>query len=125
MEKHSANHFFCRVSNLTLGKPFDECAIKNTRQIAVCRLCRCRVLFTECYTRQSLCRMFFGLCQVPVTHGKVTISSSVAHPFHFYFSNYTRVLYVPCMSGTHNPCSYKLEQLASSNDRYGVRFQDV
>ena len=67
-KKHSANNnplpsvfwkntrqttFFCRVSNLTLGKPFIECAIKNTRQIAVCRHCRCRVLFAECNTRQT------------------------------------------------------------------------
>ena len=74
LEKHSANHFFCRVSNLTLGKPFAECAIKNTRQIAVCWHCRCRVLFTECYTRQSLCQVFFGLCRVPVAQDKVTFS---------------------------------------------------
>ena len=51
--------FFCRVSNLTSGKPFAECTIKNTRQIAVYRHCKCRVLFAKCYIRQSLCRMFF------------------------------------------------------------------
>ena len=90
-QKHSANNnplpsvfwkntrqttFFCRLSNLTLDKPFVECAIKNTWQIAVRRHCRCRVLFAECYTRQSLCRVFFGLCRVRVAHGKVTVSSS-------------------------------------------------
>ena len=67
----------CRVYFVkTLSKPFDECAIKNTRQIVVCQHCRCRVLFAECYTRQSLCRVFFGLCRVPVAHGKLTVSGS-------------------------------------------------
>ena len=60
--------FFCRVSNLTLGKPFVECAIKNTWQISVCRHCRCRVLFVKCYTRQSLCRVFFDLSRVHICY---------------------------------------------------------
>ena len=45
----------------TLGKVFAERPIKNTRQRNVCRLYLRRVLFAECNTRQSLCRVFFGL----------------------------------------------------------------
>ena len=60
-EKHSANHFF-----------FAECAIKNTRQIAVYRHCRCRVLFAECF-----------FC-----HGKVTVfGSGHVSSFSFSFQN--------------------------------------
>jgi len=62
--------FFCRVSVLALGKVFAECPIKNTRQRNVCLLCVRRVSFAECNTRQSLCRVFFGLCCVPA-HGKL------------------------------------------------------
>ena len=46
---------------LTLGKPFAECAIKNTRQIAIRRHCRYRVVYAKCYTRQSLCRVLLAL----------------------------------------------------------------
>ena len=70
--------FFCQASVSVLGKVFAECPIKNTRQRDVYRHCRCRVLFAECYTRQILCRVFFGLCRVPVAHGKATVSGSVS-----------------------------------------------
>ena len=69
--------FFCRASVSALGKVFAECPIENTRQRAVCRHCRCRVPFAECYAWQILCWVFFGLCRVPVAHGKTTVSSSV------------------------------------------------
>jgi len=68
--------FFRRASVLTLGKVFAECPIENTQQRDVCRHCRCHMLFAECYTRQSLCRVFFCLCRVPVAHGKASVSSS-------------------------------------------------
>ena len=68
--------FFRRASVSALGKVFVECPIENTRQRAVCRYCRWRVQFAECCTRQILCRVFFGLCRVPVAHGKATVSGS-------------------------------------------------
>ena len=73
-----SRYFFRRASVSALGKVFAECPIENTRQRDVCRHCRCNVLFAECYTRQSLCRVFFGLCRVPVAHGKVTVFGSEA-----------------------------------------------
>ena len=36
-----------------------------------------RVAIAECGTRQSLCRVYFGLCRVPQTLGKVPVSRSV------------------------------------------------
>ena len=63
--------FFCRVAGLALGKVFAVCPIKNTRQRNVCRLCIRRVLFAERNTRQSLCRVFFGLRRVTWAHGKL------------------------------------------------------
>ena len=83
-QKHSANNnslpsvFWKNTRQTTFflrSVKFDT--RQTTRQIAVCRHCRCRVLFAECYTRQSLCRVFFGLCRVTVAHEKVTVSGGV------------------------------------------------
>ena len=65
-----------RASVSALGKVFAECPIENIWQRGVCRHCRCRVLFVECYARQIFCRVFFDLCRVPVAHGKLTVSGS-------------------------------------------------
>ena len=73
--------FFRRASVSALGKVFVECPIENIRQRDVCRHCRCRVLFAECYTRQIFCRVFFGLCRVPVAHDKATVSGSGTNQF--------------------------------------------
>ena len=66
--------FFCREfifveCLLTLGKPFAECAIKNTGKIAVCRHYRCRVLFAECFLAA---RSLFPVVRRPPTveHGR-------------------------------------------------------
>ena len=59
-----------------LGKGFAECPTKDTRQRRLCRLFFCRVLFAECSTRQSLCRVQIGLCRVPLALGKFTESGS-------------------------------------------------
>ena len=78
---HSANapsrYFFRRASVSALGTVFDECPIENTRQRDVCRHCRCRVLFAECYTRQIFCWVFFRLCRVPMAHDKAIVSGNV------------------------------------------------
>jgi hypothetical protein len=79
----------CRVSPLTLGKAvvsvtrrrngrfslpsapwhsakkFAECPRKSTRQRSLCRCTVRRAFFVECYTRQSLCRVFLRLRRVP------------------------------------------------------------
>jgi len=47
-----------------LGKAFAECPINDTRQRALCRQDFYGALFAECYTRQSLCQVFLGLCRV-------------------------------------------------------------
>ena len=72
-----SHYFFCQALVSALDKVFAECLTENTRQRDVYRHCRCRVLFAECYTWQSFCRVFFGLCRVPVAHGKATVSGSV------------------------------------------------
>ena len=36
------------------------------------------MLFAECYNRQILCRVFFGLCRVPVAHAKAVVFGSEA-----------------------------------------------
>jgi hypothetical protein len=47
-------------------------------------------------------------------------------PSHFfYFSNRTHALHVSYVTRTHDPYSYKLEQLVSRDDKYGVWFQYV
>ena len=37
---------------------------------------RYRVLYAECYTRQSSCRVFSGHCRVPLALGETTVSRS-------------------------------------------------
>ena len=73
---HAPLLFFCRALVSALGNVFAKCPIKNTRQINFCRHCVRRVLFAECNTPQSLCRVFFGLRRVPWTHGKPEHSGS-------------------------------------------------
>ena len=71
-----SHYFFRRASVLALGKVFAECPIENTWQNDICRHYRCCVLFAKCYTRQILCRVFYGLCRVPMAHGKATVFGS-------------------------------------------------
>ena len=59
-----------------LGKAFAECPIKDTRQRGLCRSIFYLVFFTECRTRQKLCRVKFGLCRVPQALDKEPESSS-------------------------------------------------
>ena len=68
-----SNFAECRA----LGKGFAECPTKDTRQRRLCRLIFYRVVFAECNTRQSLCRVQIGLCRVPLALGKATDSRSV------------------------------------------------
>ena len=42
-----SHYFFRRASVSALGKIFAECPIENTRQRAICRHCRCHVLFAR------------------------------------------------------------------------------
>ena len=77
--------FFRRASVSALGKVFAECPIENTRQRDVCRLCVRWVPFTKCNTRQRICRVFFRLCRVPVTHGKASVSGSALRTFGRYW----------------------------------------
>ena len=37
---------------------------------------RCCMLYAECYTRQSSCRVFLGHCRVPLALGETTVSRS-------------------------------------------------
>jgi hypothetical protein len=63
--------FLCRVPSDTV-----ECPIKSTRQKSRCRCTvRCS-LFAKYHTRQSLRRVFFGLCRVLQTLGKDADSGS-------------------------------------------------
>ena len=90
----------CRVSPLTLGKAavsvtrrrngrfslpsapwhsanlFAECPRKSTRQRRLCRCTVCRAFFAECYTRQSLCRVFLRLRRVLPALGEAIDSGS-------------------------------------------------
>ena len=69
---------------LALGKGFTECPTKSTRQRLFCRLILCRVPFAECGTRQSLCRVYFGLYRVPTALGKAPVSSRhILKQWHF------------------------------------------
>jgi hypothetical protein len=62
--------------DLALGKAFAECPKKDTRQRALYCYFFWRVLFVECGTRQSLCRVQYGLCRVPLALGKEADSST-------------------------------------------------
>ena len=50
-----SHYFFRRASVSTLGKIFAECPIENTRQRAICRHCRCHVLFAEWFLGFAEC----------------------------------------------------------------------
>jgi hypothetical protein len=54
-----------------------QSTIKSTRQRSRCRCTVRRALFTECHTRQRLCRVFFRLCLVLQALGKALDSGSV------------------------------------------------
>ena len=41
------------------------------------------MFYAECNTRQSICRVFLGLCRVPLTLGKTTVSRSDGLVSHF------------------------------------------
>ena len=60
-----------------LGKAFAECPIKDTRQRGLCRSIFYLVFFTECRTRQRLCRVQFGICLMP--HSAKTLPSVIWH----------------------------------------------
>ena len=89
-QKYSANNNpLPSVFSKTLGKPLFLPSVKFDTRQTICRVrdkkhsansClpthRCRVLYVECYTRQSICRVFFGLCRVPLALGKTTVSRS-------------------------------------------------
>ena len=61
--RHSAKDFFKKRGKallsaiLALGKAFAECPTNGTRQRTLRRMRLCRLLFAECGTRQSLCRV--------------------------------------------------------------------
>ena len=55
---------------------FAECPINGTRQSWLCRYCLWRVLFAECYTGRTICRVFYVFCRVFRTLGKLKESSS-------------------------------------------------
>ena len=54
---------------------FAECQI-STRQRGLCRSTVYRAPFAECNTRQTICRVYIGLCRVPEALGKEAVSSS-------------------------------------------------
>ena len=60
--------FFLPSADVTLGKGFTECPICGTRQRNLCQRVLCRLLFAECGTRQSLYRVYFGLCRLVTIH---------------------------------------------------------
>ena len=57
-------HVAALLSAKALGKVFAECPKSDTRQRSLCRGRLCRVAFAECNTRQRVCRVQTGLCQV-------------------------------------------------------------
>ena len=59
-----------------LGKGFAKCPIKNTRQSWLCSHFFWRVLFVECYTRRTICRVFYAFCRVFRALGKLKESGS-------------------------------------------------
>jgi hypothetical protein len=54
----------------------------GTRQRSLCRCTVCRAFFAECYTRQSLCRVFLRLRRVLPALGEEVDSGSVALCFY-------------------------------------------
>jgi hypothetical protein len=101
LEDTRQRYLLCRVSQGTLGKAavsvtrrrngrfslpsarwhsakrFAECPRKSTRQRRLCRCTVCRAFFAECYTRQSLCRVFLRLRRVLQALGEAIDSGSV------------------------------------------------
>jgi len=70
--------YFCRVftdSRQTVCRVPDE---KHSANYCL-PTNQCRVLYAECNTRQSICRVFLGVCRVPLTLGKSTVSRSVCY----------------------------------------------
>ena len=67
--------YFCRVFTDTRQT---VCRVPDKKHSA--NYClptnQCRVLYAECNTRQSICRVFLGVCRVPLTLGKSTVSRS-------------------------------------------------
>jgi hypothetical protein len=55
---------------------FAECPRKSNRQRSICRCTVCRAFFAECYTRQSLCRVFLKLRRVLPALGEEVDSCS-------------------------------------------------
>ena len=68
--------FFCRVSENAHGNFFAVCPTKGTRQMTSLPTVVYRVCFVVCYTRQTFCCEFFGLCRVLLAHGKLDDSGS-------------------------------------------------
>ena len=67
--------YFCRVftdSRQTVCRVPDE---KHSANYCL-PTNQCRVLYAECNTRQSICRVFLSVCRVPLTLGKSTVSRS-------------------------------------------------
>ena len=69
--------YLCRVFFRHSAK-----ALPSARQKTLGKVCLpskiCRVSFAECYTRQTLCRVFFRLCRVPLALGKPPDSRSAS-----------------------------------------------
>jgi hypothetical protein len=55
---------------------FAECPRKSIRQRSLCRCTVYRAFFAECYTRQSLCRVFLRLRRVLQALGEAIDSGS-------------------------------------------------
>ena len=55
---------------------FAECPINGTRQSWLCRYYLWRVLFAECGTRRTICRVFYVVCRVFRALGKLKESGS-------------------------------------------------
>ena len=72
--------FLFAESQTAHGKNFAECPINGTRQSWLCRYCLWRVLFAECYTRRTICRVFSVFCRVFRALGKLKESGSVYRP---------------------------------------------
>ena len=58
--------FFLPRANSALGKNFYRMPKKYTRQIALCQYIGYRVIFAEGGTRQTLYRVFLGLCEARI-----------------------------------------------------------
>ena len=69
-QKHSANHFFLPSVKFDTRQTICQVRDKKHSANSCLRTHRCRVLYAECYTRQSSCRVFLGLKLLyPVVNG--------------------------------------------------------